>query len=165
MAQSTDTGKTFESPTNVTDAITNFSQYGLESFFGDYFMTVQDLDFTHAVWSDGRAMNGPKIYFAKLSNGSTSSIQDLKLLGDYSLKVFPVPASKKLNIELKCSISTNIKIRIIDINGQEVFHEEARVLNNQSNQLILDISSLPPALYFLNICGQDINEIRRIMVK
>jgi len=66
-----------------------------------------------------------------------------------SYKFFPNPASHMLNIDIKTSIATSIKIQLFDMSGRSVLEEST--LNTSENQLKtqINISQLPSGIYNL----------------
>jgi len=68
-----------------------------------------------------------------------------------SLKVFPNPTNHELNIRISSSLSTDIIIRLVNSLGKEqkVYHFDK--LHPGINLLKLDLESLMPGIYFLNV--------------
>ncbi|MBI1315782.1 T9SS type A sorting domain-containing protein [bacterium] len=80
------------------------------------------------------------------------------------LKVYPIPASDLLHIELLGNNLDCTEVRLVDIQGRVVIeHLETAVSGVQS--LALDVASLSNGLYTLTISQGDNAETRRILVQ
>jgi N-acetylneuraminic acid mutarotase len=89
---------------------------------------------------------------------STTGINEI-LLGQ-ELVVFPNPAYQKLNIKFNEQNSGLVTLSIMDITGREVLSCEKNV-NNDIIQI--DVSSLPPAMYFISIKNKDMTIIQKFI--
>ncbi len=80
------------------------------------------------------------------------------LQGD--IKIYPNPAHDYIYVEFPANKSQNelVDISLYDVTGRKIFDYEYHILP----QLKLDISTLAPAVYLLNIRGQEENFVVRI---
>ncbi len=62
--------------------------------------------------------------------------------------IYPNPVNEKLIVEFDKIISDNVRIRIIDINGRELFSQSKQVLSRQIN---LNTAGLSSGSYFIEI--------------
>jgi hypothetical protein len=69
-------------------------------------------------------------------------------LNDQAVELFPVPACDKLNI---CNIQYSCLINVYDIYGRLVH----RIINEASEEIIIDISSFLPGIYIVTIKNKD----------
>lgn len=72
--------------------------------------------------------------------------QDLIYIPQFSVKVYPNPASDYINILINSEEISNTKIELVDFSGKVILKENLNELNLQ-----IDLSSVPPGMYFLRI--------------
>jgi hypothetical protein len=65
------------------------------------------------------------------------------------LSLYPVPATNDLFVKHELKTSQPVKISVIDMTGKQVMHREAQRLD--TSELRLDISSLSPGVYILQL--------------
>jgi hypothetical protein len=78
-------------------------------------------------------------------------------------KVWPIPATDKLNIDFKEVLEKNTKISVYNINGGLVF--EDLVKNTQKNSYSINTSKLSKGIYFLNISNQNSKYTKKFIIK
>jgi hypothetical protein len=66
-----------------------------------------------------------------------------------SLSLYPVPAMDDLFIRHELKTSQPVNISVIDMTGKQVMRRDAQSVNE--SELRLDISSLPPGVYILQL--------------
>jgi hypothetical protein len=88
-----------------------------------------------------------------------NAIIEVGPLGKYELKVFPNPASS--NLYLMFNVHEAGFIRILDINGRELYKKSISIMNNQME---IDISNLNAGNYFLE-CSTPKNRMVQQWVK
>ena len=71
------------------------------------------------------------------------------LLAGTSLSLYPVPAMDDLFVRHELKTSQPVNISVIDMTGKQVMHRDAQRLDE--SELRLDISSLPPGVYILQL--------------
>ena len=85
-------------------------------------------------------------------------------VGDnYSLKIFPNPASDAIKIELGTETSEIVRLALIDAYGKLMKVHEIHVTAG-FNSTVLDISELPDGMYFLRITGSN-SQVKKIIKK
>jgi pectinesterase len=73
------------------------------------------------------------------------------------ISVYPNPASDKLTINYQLKKSAVVNIYLIDLQGKQhiVLHKETNAMGIQTESM--DISELPPGIYFLRLqAGNDV---------
>jgi hypothetical protein len=81
---------------------------------------------------------------------------------DQTLKVFPNPATDRLNVAFGQAVEGPVALRLINLQGQMLTQQ---ALNSVSGTLELDISQLPGGIYFLNVQTQQGTVSRKIAVQ
>ena len=104
---------------------------------GTYTVTVED---TFACVSTSQPFN---VYIE-----TCVGVEELNALG--GLNLHPVPSSDFVNIEFNFDRSANIGLRVFDLLGELVLHEEIEVVYGV-NDHALDISALPAGVYLIKI--------------
>ncbi len=79
-------------------------------------------------------------------------------------KMFPIPATNRLNIELQSSDNGLHRLFIINANGQTVQQEQLQI-SEGNNQLALDISNLSAGIYFISIPGMESEISKKMFIK
>lgn len=77
---------------------------------------------------------------------------------DNMVKVFPNPASNKVNIEA----SVESKIRIYDFNGKQVVSEQNINANQQES---IDVSNLVPGVYMIKVYNDKFVKMQKVVIK
>ncbi|MFH1319409.1 MAG: choice-of-anchor V domain-containing protein [Bacteroidota bacterium] len=70
-------------------------------------------------------------------------------------RIFPVPASDFVNIDIRTAKTTSISISIIDMNGKVVFTEPTFQVNSTKYCYKLNVSALTEGIYFVNVKQYD----------
>ena len=151
-----------ENSTNgsVFAKIGNVSAAGNSSSIINYSYTDQNIS----------RYNSSRIYYRlKLvdidGNYKYSDIKLLELSNRSSIvKIFPIPFSNILTIELPVGWNGSTSINIIDMNGGIVYKREENISSAQTNLVLSDLSSLPSGSYVLTLVN-DKNETRIKIVK
>jgi hypothetical protein len=81
-----------------------------------------------------------------------------------NLKVFPNPANGQFNIAFTAAKPTDLKIRISDVSGKEVFSESVKDFTGKYEKSI-SRSDIPAGTYNITVESGDQQEIRRIVVQ
>lgn len=66
-----------------------------------------------------------------------------------SLKVFPVPTNKSVNIELKIEENSNVQLSLFNATGQQIFKNEFQTVFSLNEEL--DLTNYPSGIYHLGI--------------
>ncbi|MBC7863741.1 MAG: CotH kinase family protein [Bacteroidia bacterium] len=77
-------------------------------------------------------------------------------------KIFPNPASEKINLEFQKKSPADVQIKILNVQGKEMMN--VNVAKNTAS-ISLDVSSLPAGIYFLNISAKDLSENLKLIVE
>jgi endoglucanase len=89
---------------------------------------------------------------------TTSAIIAAACKSKNTLAVFPNPVSEgSLNISYSFGKSQNVKIELINSNGQ-LLERKNIFSNEEENKAVLDVSNLPKGLYFVRLVGEG-NEV------
>jgi hypothetical protein len=79
-----------------------------------------------------------------------------------NIKVYPVPASDIVNIELLFDNSESDRVEIIDVTGKIIFMKDLDSIQG-SEKISLNINSYDPGIYFIKISGTSSNYSQRII--
>ncbi|ULC60224.1 S8 family serine peptidase [Flaviramulus sp. BrNp1-15] len=79
-----------------------------------------------------------------------------------TLKVWPIPASTKINIQYKTLLETS-KLMLYNINGSLVFKDDLPI--SLSDNYTINTSKLSKGIYFLNIASGNSKYIKKIIIK
>lgn len=77
------------------------------------------------------------------------------------VSIYPNPVKDNLNINIK-DFSGEVSIKIIDINGREVFNKN---INNFITSNMLDLSSFSSGIYVLKLSGEGLNYSEKIIIE
>lgn len=78
-----------------------------------------------------------------------------------NVSIYPNPVKDNLNINIK-DFSGEVSIKIIDINGREVFKKN---INNFITSNTLDLSSFSSGIYVLKLSGEGLNYSEKIIIE
>ena len=78
-----------------------------------------------------------------------------------NVSIYPNPVKDNLNINIK-DFSGEVSVKIIDINGREVFNKN---INNFITSNMLDLSSFSSGIYVLKLTGEDLNYSEKIILE
>ncbi|MFK7949969.1 MAG: chondroitinase-B domain-containing protein [Saprospiraceae bacterium] len=93
-------------------------------------------------------------------NSYTLTSTKLHLSNNYSIKIYPVPASSFLKIE---DLTNDINlIQIFNISGQKVL--EQSLLNRNNSSIELNINYLQNGLYFIHLSGEKGQFTQKILI-
>ncbi|MFP4470619.1 MAG: GEVED domain-containing protein [Bacteroidales bacterium] len=82
----------------------------------------------------------------------------------WSVQVFPIPTDGKFTIEIKSASNKPVNLSVFNSMGREVYRNEGFVVNNASI-LELNLNNQREGIYFLNIKGEGINVIKKIVIQ
>jgi hypothetical protein len=94
-------------------------------------------------------------------NPAASFTNDLSEILTNKLSIYPNPVKDNLNINIK-DFSGDILVKIMDVNGREVFNKN---INNFNRSKELDLSSFSSGIYFLKLIGEDLNYTEKIILE
>lgn len=102
----------------------------------------------------------------KVDSGQESIIPHIKLNPVSDLHIFPNPAVDNLNLEFKIAKAKNLTIAIVNQIGQIIRIEDLEIIRPGHKKKKIDISEIPPGIYFLNIKSDPASQLtRRIVIK
>jgi hypothetical protein len=78
-----------------------------------------------------------------------------------NVSIYPNPVKDNLNINIK-DFSGEVSVKIIDINGREVFNKN---INNFITSNMLDLSSFSSGIYVLKLSGEGLNYSEKIIIE
>ncbi len=159
-AFSSDGGETFRGHNAVSKQPTDFSTVGSKNNgfgIGEYNEVLTTSTHVIPFWSDGRNNNGDldiMTAFVPYEEFPTSKARYTSINGDFSItKLYPNPASSKLNIDYKAQKTQSLNIRILNPQGKLVKRIQNRSVTKGESKLELDLTQLKPGAYFLSIDG------------
>lgn len=82
-------------------------------------------------------------------------------INNKNVSMYPNPVKDNLNINIK-DFSGDILVKIMDVNGREVFNKD---FNNFNISKELDLSSFSSGIYFLKLIGEDLNYSEKIILE
>lgn len=137
---------------------TNFSSFEVERSTDVTHFTkigsVEGKNLANYSFTDDQLPSASSVYYRlKMididGKSSYSKIASIKINSLFSsASVSPNPASDKIDIKLKTTLSGNSNIQIVDLNGRVLRNE---VITNNTNLITQDISKLPAGRYFVRI--------------
>lgn len=68
-----------------------------------------------------------------------------------SVKMLPNPAKNEVTIQLGLTVDSNIEIQLTDLQGRKVLEQSVAQLSAGKQKLALDVSTLHPGMYLVNI--------------
>ncbi|HEX8547702.1 MAG TPA: T9SS type A sorting domain-containing protein [Cytophagaceae bacterium] len=83
---------------------------------------------------------------------------------EHSIQISPVPANEELYVNFNSPQNENIEIALVNIYSGEQ-KKENRLVNVGANNLKIDIGSLCPGMYFLNVSAANVQVTRKVMIQ
>jgi hypothetical protein len=155
VAESFDGGVTWDPPTQLSGAQSDFSGAQFQTFYGDYYTSVRSGCTTWSAWSDGRNNQGPKLYIAKSTKCASTPVgyTELNPLStEISLsKLFPTPTQDRLQVELQLEREAHASISLVDLNGRVVRELHKGLLTQGVNKLQFELTDVAAGSYLLHI--------------
>ncbi len=138
-----------------TNTFNNASPTWVQSYNGMSNVKVTDLDLR----------NDNVVYAATYGRGIFSgaftapSLSNINFTDTNAVAVSPNPSNGLFNIEIK-KVSSLINIKVVDINGKEVFSKN----NVSANELkSIDLTKLQSGIYILKVNGENINYSQKLI--
>jgi len=83
---------------------------------------------------------------------------------NWSINVFPNPNNGQFAIELQSKNNQSVQMRIFNAFGSEVYKESNVVVNGSSSRT-LNLKDLAEGIYYLNLHGDGVNIIKKIVIQ
>ncbi len=83
---------------------------------------------------------------------------------NWSVEAFPNPSNGLFNIELRSNYEKPVEMRILNAFGIEVYSQK-NILINQMNTISVDLKNYNNGVYYLNLSGEGINIIKKIVIQ
>ena len=93
----------------------------------------------------------------------TTGIDDLIHGNGYTIAYYPNPASEKLNIEITNQLSKDIKIELINVQGQLLYNNQYSKIQNTIQEI--DISNYSKGIYYIRFKIDDAFYIRKLVIQ
>lgn len=167
MVTSDDGGQTFSAPLILSTATTDFSIYGQNEFFGDYFNLVRVGCKTFSVWADGRQGTGPKMYVGRVDHCSpVSGLEESPLSAGWSISYpYPNPVKQSVQLDLTAEKSGNWTVNLVSVEGKQLGQVWSDALPAGKHQLSFDLPAVAPGSYWLHINDGAARATRMIVKK
>jgi Pyruvate/2-oxoacid:ferredoxin oxidoreductase gamma subunit len=78
-----------------------------------------------------------------------------------NVSIYPNPVKDVLNVNVK-DFSGDVSVKVIDINGREVFTQK---ISNVNNSNAINLSSLAAGIYVLKLQGENLNYSEKIILE
>lgn len=79
-------------------------------------------------------------------------------------KPFPNPSSEKINLEILAQNAQNIEIKLLNVNGQNVYQKEFQI-GTTKETLEISIQNFAKGFYFLEISGTDFRLVEKVILR
>ncbi len=96
------------------------------------------------------------LHTTRAATGVKSIVQN-----ENQFQIMPVPATTRLNIMMPANITGNVRIRLCDVSGREVF-EEALIATSAAQ---IDVSKYNRGLYFIEISGGGYRTVKKLVLE
>jgi len=126
---------------SVSGVRRNISVPGLQYKDGELYRFVK--------WSDSHLDPVLKVITPPIDSTIVAKFQLLS-----RIKLYPNPASTKLNIEISTAFDENVELLISNSNGQVIISRKIDLVTNQSSLLEFPIETLPAGLYNVSLASQ-----------
>ena len=139
---------------NVIITLTGYTSYSWSNGFISNSVTITDSGTYHVTVTDMHACEGTDSITVSVE--ICSNVENI--VAQNAFRVYPNPAKNIINIEVDYAKKTTFKM--LNIEGREVLKGK---LNTGAVQQI-DVTTLPPGVYFLEIRSDTITELKRVVI-
>ncbi|MCX6245845.1 MAG: C10 family peptidase [Bacteroidetes bacterium] len=101
--------------------------------------------------------DGWELYYPRSSSGI------IEKSGFPGLKIFPNPASSRVNIEFGLQEETTVELRLSSMQGQTIMMKNADCKLGK-NELFLDVTDVAPGIYLIGIANTNTTETHKIII-
>ena len=81
----------------------------------------------------------------------------------WSIDIFPNPSNGQFNIEIQSINNKPVQMRIFNAFGSEVYNDDNLIINGFTTKVV-DLSNFPEGIYYLNLHGDGVNIIKKIVI-
>ena len=120
--------------------------------------TIYDVYVRTICGEDVSMWSSPTLTFT--TPDSPESIDDV--VGNFYFEIYPNPTRNASTISL-VGINSEVSINIIDVNGRIISSETLQVESSLMHRI--DVSTYPRGTYFIHLVGDQINSVRKLIVK
>jgi hypothetical protein len=140
-----------------------------------YLWSTGETTQTIVVDTTGVGYSSKTVWVEVTSNESCSETDEISIQFDdctgiqevsdsWSVEVFPNPSNGIFNIELRTNYEKPVQMRIFNAIGIEVYAKND-MLVNQANSTTVNLEKYSEAVYYLNLSGENINIIKKIVIQ
>lgn len=140
-----------------TNTFNNASPTWLQAYNGMRNVKVTDLDLK----------NDNKVFASTYGRGIFSGLFTAAVLSNETftnnenVSIYPNPVKDVLNINVK-DFSGKVLVKIVDINGREVYNQNVADFNNTN---VINLESLASGIYILKLQGENLNYSKKIILE
>jgi hypothetical protein len=109
--------------------------------------------------NSSQTSEGWNAYYTTVLTGSEESLE-----GNGVVKIFPNPASSRLNIELPALQNDSYKIQLMNVTGERVYKQIFESTDNL-NTLQISTSDLPEGIYFVQITSPTDTKTEKVIIQ
>lgn len=98
--------------------------------------------------------------YTRPANGANCSLATIDINEDNVMRVFPNPSKGDITVRIN-NYNGKIVVKVIDVNGRQVYSVSNEVFNNQKT---FDFNHLTSGIYILEIEGEDLRYAEKIII-
>jgi hypothetical protein len=98
--------------------------------------------------------------YTRPANGANCSLATIDINEDNVMRVFPNPSKGDINVRIN-NYNGKVAVKVIDVNGRQVYSVNNEVFNNQKT---FDFNHLTSGIYILEIEGEDLRYVEKIII-
>jgi hypothetical protein len=98
--------------------------------------------------------------YTRPANGANCSLATIDINEDNVMRVFPNPSRGDVTVRIN-NYNGKIAVKVIDVNGRQVYSVSNEVFNNQKT---FDFNHLTSGIYILEIEGEDLRYVEKIII-
>lgn len=142
VTSSNDNGNSWSEPCKVSS---NTGEHANNSsaFWGDYWESKIVKDKTYCVWTDGRNVQGPKVYFGSVDHNESVNVSEYSALTEKITvsSVFPNPSQKAINLVITTESKVDLKFSLLNSEGKVVAKLDNKDIRVGMNKLDFEVPS------------------------
>ena len=157
-----------EAPHDAQD-IVNLSEISKDSLLLGYIVGGIESSLPHIFWiNDGtQSIASSRIFKVYLVKGTASNIRELSLNpeGYFDIQIFPNPVREEVKIEFSVRRTENVRVVILDKEGQQVKQVRDATLSPGRYQFSAECNALPPGTYIVQVNSEQLSASRQFVVQ